>query len=150
MELIEDFQRWLFEDGKSPKTIESYCGDVKLFQLYLVEKTADEQQPLSRFLFVLYKQYLLDEEFKVSTINKKVNSLKVFNDYLQLKGIVDGNYIQLRRDRVSIATGSEQVVNALTRGRSGKGALFCPRHSESQRKESLNYLSATLHRCTCF
>jgi len=43
-----------------------------------------------------------------------VNSLKVFNDFLQVKGIVDENYIQLRRDRVPIATGSEQVVNALT------------------------------------
>lgn len=62
---------------------------------------------------VRYKQHLLDHEFKISTINKKVNSLKVFNDFLQLKGIVDSNYIQLRKDRVPIATGSEQVVEAL-------------------------------------
>jgi len=114
MRLLEGFQQWLIEDGKSPKTIESYCGDVKQFQVYLAEKAVDEQQPLTRFSFVRYKQHLLDEEFKVSTINKKVNSLKVFNDYLQLKRIVDENYIQLRKDRVPIATGSEQVVDALT------------------------------------
>ena len=40
--------------------------------------------------------------------------MKVFNDYLQMKQLVDGNYIQLRRDRVSIATGSEQMVEALS------------------------------------
>ncbi len=114
MDLLKEFKQWLIEDGKSPKTIESYCNDVKQFQLYVAEKAADEQQPLSRFLFVRYKQHLLDHEFKVSTINKKVNSLKVFNDFLELKGIVDGNYIQLRKDRVPIATGSEQVVEALT------------------------------------
>jgi integrase/recombinase XerD len=116
MNVLNDFQQWLIEDGKSPKTIESYCNDVKLFQLYVAEKAADEQQLLSRFLFVRYKQYLLEKEFKISTINKKVNSLKVFNDFLQLKGVVKDNYIQLRKDRVPIANGSEQVVDALTDG----------------------------------
>ena len=114
MDFLKEFNQWLIEDGKSPKTIESYCNDVKQFQLYLTEKAADEQQPLSRFSFVRYKQHLLDHEYKTSTVNTIVNSLKVFNDFLQLKGIVDGNYIQLRKDRVPIATGSEQVVEALT------------------------------------
>ncbi|NYF23562.1 tyrosine-type recombinase/integrase [Sporosarcina sp. JAI121] len=114
MNHLETFGQWLIEDGKSPKTIESYCNDVKQFQLYLAEKAADEQQPISRFSFVRYKQHLLDEAFKVSTINKKVNSLKVFNDFLRVKGIVTENYIQLKKDCVPIATGSEQVVNALT------------------------------------
>ncbi|WP_438316070.1 tyrosine-type recombinase/integrase [Sporosarcina sp. FA9] len=114
MNLLKEFQRWLVEDGKAKQTTDSYVSDVKQFQLYLTEKVADEQQPLSRFSFVRYKQHLLDHEFKISTINKKVNSLKVFNDFLQLKGLVDGNYIQLRKDRVQIASGSEQVVEALT------------------------------------
>jgi len=114
MNHLAAFGQWLIEDGKSPKTIESYSNDVKQFQLYLAEKADHETQTISRFSFVRYKQHLLDEDFKVSTINKKVNSLKVFNDFLQVKGIVDENYIQLRKDRVPIATGSERVVNALT------------------------------------
>lgn len=56
----------------------------------------------------------MDNDFKPSTINKKVNSLKVFNDYLLLKGIVKENYILVKRNRVSVATGSERVVEALT------------------------------------
>lgn len=116
MASLDAFRQWLIEDGKSPKTIESYCNDVKQFQLYLAEKVADENQPLSRFSFVRYKQYVLDKNLKISTINKKVNSLKVFNDFLQMKGIVKKKFIQLRKDRVPIANGSEKVVEALTDG----------------------------------
>lgn len=108
MASIDAFRQWLIEEGKSPKTVESYCNDVKQFQLYLAEKVADENQPLSRFSFVRYKQYMLDENLKIST--------KVFNDFLQMKGLVKNNFIQLRKDRVPIANGSEKVVEALTDG----------------------------------
>lgn len=114
MDCLESFSQWLLEDGKSPKTIESYQNDVKQFQKYLLEEAVDEETQLSRYSFVRYKQHLLEGDYQVSTINKKVNSLKVYNDYLQMKGIVDGNYIQVRKDRVPIASGSEQVVEALT------------------------------------
>ncbi|WP_233192587.1 tyrosine-type recombinase/integrase [Sporosarcina sp. P2] len=112
--MLERFQQWLIEDGKSPKTVESYCNDVKQFQKYLQKEAVNEETSLSRYSFVRYKQHLLDEGFEVSTINNKVNSLKVYNDYLQMKGIVDDNYIQVSKDRVAIASGSEQMVEALT------------------------------------
>lgn len=113
-ELAKAFEQWLFEEGRSAKTIESYVGDVKGFQKYLNEKAANEQQPLSRFSFVRYKQHLLDNHFAISTINKKINSLKVYNDFLQRKGLVNESYIQLKRDKVKIAAGSEHVVTALS------------------------------------
>ena len=112
--VVQEFERWLFEEGRSEKTIESYVGDVKGFQIYLNEKAANEQQPLSRFSFVRYKQHLLDSHFAISTINKKINSLKVYNDFLQRKGLVNESYIQLKRDKVKIAAGSEHVVTALS------------------------------------
>ena len=91
MKHLAGFTQWLLEDGKSPKTIESYINDVKLFQKYLYEEAVDEETLLSRYSFVRYKQSLLDGNYKISTINKKVNSLKVYNDYLQMKEVVDGN-----------------------------------------------------------
>lgn len=112
-EFVKEFGKWLFEEGRAETTIESYTTDVRKYQEYLSEK-ANESQPLSRFSFVRYKQYLLDEKFSYATINKKINSLKVFNDFLQKKGIVDESYIQLKRDRIQIAIGSEHVVTALT------------------------------------
>jgi len=75
-----------------------------------MSEKANESQPLSRFSFVRYKQYLLDEKFSYATINKKINSLKVYNDFLQKKGIVSENYIQLKRDRIQIAAGSEHAA----------------------------------------
>lgn len=112
--LLKEFQQWLLEEGKASKTIESYVGDVKGFQKFLHEKAIDSSQPLSRFAFVRYKQHLLDESFKVATINKKVNSLKVYNDFLQIRKLVNESYIQLKRDQIKIAMGSEHVVTALS------------------------------------
>ena len=37
-EIVEDFKISLIEDGKSPKTIESYVGDIKAFIEFLITK----------------------------------------------------------------------------------------------------------------
>ncbi|KZR58638.1 site-specific integrase [Pseudobacillus badius] len=88
------------EEGRAPKTVESYVSDVKGYQQFMSKKAANEQQPLSRFSFVRYKQFLLDQKFAVSTMNKKMNSLKVYNGSLRVKGIVSESYIQLERDTI--------------------------------------------------
>lgn len=113
-DLVQVFEQWLFEEGRAEKTIESYVGDVKGFQKYLVERAVETNQPLSRFSFVRYKEHLLDNSFAIATINKKINSLKVYNDFLQVKGFVSESFIQIKRDRVKVAEGSEHVVTALS------------------------------------
>ncbi|MED5053040.1 tyrosine-type recombinase/integrase [Anoxybacillus rupiensis] len=141
MNLIESFKQWLTEEGKSPKTIESYVGDVEGFQKYLTEKAVDTSQPLSRFSFVRYKQHLLDNEYAIATINKKINSLKVYNDFLQKKGMVSESYIQLKRDRVQIAAGSEQIVTALSEEQVEKLLFYLEDHTKvSQRNKLIAYL----------
>lgn len=113
MKLIDDFTQWLFEEGKAMKTIQSYTNDVKGFQSYLQGRLKDIPV-LSRFSFVRYKEHLLKENYAVSTINKKINSLKVYNDFLRAKGMVNETFIQLKRDRIKIAAGSEDSVDALS------------------------------------
>ncbi len=110
---INEFKQWLFTDGKAAKTIESYVNDVKGFQSYLQEKLNDVPI-LSRFSFVRYKEHLMKEGYAVSTINKKINSLKVYNDFLRTKGVISESFIQLKRDRIKIAAGSEDDVKALS------------------------------------
>ncbi|MDQ0214947.1 site-specific recombinase XerD [Oikeobacillus pervagus] len=110
---IEEFAKWLFTEGKAAKTIESYVNDVKGFQSYLQEKLNDVPI-LSRFSFVRYKEHLMKEDYAISTINKKINSLKVYNDFLRTKGHLSESFIQLKRDRIKIAAGSEDNVDALT------------------------------------
>ena len=110
---IDEFSNWLFSEGKAVKTIESYVNDVKGFQSYLQEKLKDVPV-LSRFSFVRYKEHLMKEGYAVSTINKKINSLKVYNDFLRTKGYLSESFIQLKRDRIKIAAGSEDNVDALS------------------------------------
>ncbi|APM39453.1 hypothetical protein [Clostridium kluyveri] len=40
-QLIEDFKMSLIEDGKSPKTIESYVGDTSAFVAFLENRGVD-------------------------------------------------------------------------------------------------------------
>ena len=110
---IEEFANWLFTEGKAAKTIESYVNDVKGFQSYLQEMLKDVPV-LSRFSFVRYKEHLMKKDYAVSTINKKINSLKVYNDFLRTKGVLNETIIQLKRDRIKIAAGSEDTVDALS------------------------------------
>ncbi len=110
---VEAFAKWLLEEGKATKTIESYVCDVQGFQSFSQNKAKDVPV-LSRFSFVRYKEFLIKENYAVSTINKKINSLKVYNDFLRIKGIVGESCIQLKRDQIKIATGSENSVDALS------------------------------------
>ncbi len=111
---IEAFEQWLFEEGRAPRTIESYVSDVKGFQRFLKEKAAGDEQSLSRFSFVRFKEHLLQKNFAVATINKKVNSLKVYNDFLRTTGVLSESIIVLKRDKIHIAAGSEAAVTSLS------------------------------------
>ncbi|WP_243129546.1 site-specific integrase [Clostridium sp. HBUAS56017] len=61
----------LIEDGKSPKTIESYVGDINVFKEFLTAKGVDFNSNLQRFYVVNYKNFLVESNYEVATINKK-------------------------------------------------------------------------------
>jgi len=138
---IESFKHWLFEEGRSPRTIESYVSDVKGFQQFLTEKAVGEEQPLSRFSFVRFKEHLMKEEFAVATINKKINSLKVYNDFLRTIGVLSDSIVVLKRDRISIAAGSEAVVTSLSEEQVEQLLFFVEnRNKVSARNKLIVYL----------
>jgi len=140
-DLTKEFEQWLTEEGRASKTVESYVGDIKGYHLYMKERAVNESQAFSRFSFVRYKEYLLDRQFAISTINKKINSLKVYNDFLLKKGMVSESYIQLKRDRVQIAAGSEHVVTALSDEEVEKVLFFVEDHTKvSMRNKLIVYL----------
>lgn len=111
---LQTFKQWLFEEGRAAKTIESYVGDVKGFQQFLEEKLTEGQQLLTRFSFVRYKEHLIQQNYAIATINKKINSLKVYNDFLRSIGLLTDSVVILKRDRIKTAAGSEEIVNALS------------------------------------
>lgn len=137
---VKEFANWLFTGGKAAKTIESYVNDVKGFQSYLQEKLNDVSV-LSRFSFVRYKEHLMKEGFAVSTINKKITSLKVYNDFLRTKGVLNETIIQLKRDRIKFAAGSEDTVDALSEEQVEKLLFYIEnRNKVSTRNKLIVYL----------
>ncbi|WP_035284491.1 MULTISPECIES: tyrosine-type recombinase/integrase [unclassified Clostridium] len=102
------------EDGKSTNTIQSYVGDITAFLKYLGTMGVEFDGVLKRFYVTSYKNYLVDNSYEPATINKKVNSIQAFNNFLIAKGYMQENVIDLKKDRVKIASGSEHQVEVYT------------------------------------
>ena len=82
----ECFKISLIEDDKSAKTIESYVGDIKAFIEFLRSKGVEFNGTLQRFYIVSYKNFLVESNYEVATINKKINSIHALNRYLVAAG----------------------------------------------------------------
>ncbi len=89
MIILEEYKGHLTQDGKRPKTIESYVSDVKGLLNYLQEMGAAFDGIISRFYITSYKNHLLEENYEPTTINKKINSFQSFNEYLIDRGYMD-------------------------------------------------------------
>ena len=109
-EAVRGFAQYLTEDGKSPKTIESYTGDVVGLLAYLRAMGTDFDGQMRRFHVTSYRNRLVENGYQASTINKKINSLQAFNRYLVEQGKMTGTVVDLARDRVKTAAGSEKQV----------------------------------------
>lgn len=142
MDCIHEFEQWMTEEGKATKTIENYLVDVRQFEKFRLEKIQEgmPENPLSRFLFTRYKKWLMECKLATSTINKKINSLKVYNDFLQKKGYVDDSYISIRRDKIQIASGSEHIVDVLSEEEVDRFLFYLEGKKVSQRNKLVGYL----------
>lgn len=109
-ELNMAFARHLLEDGKSPKTVESYTGDVLGFLRHLRAAGDSFDGELQRHQVTAYRNHLLQSGYEPATVNKKVNSLQAFNRFLVAAGLMAESVVDLRRDRVCVASGSEKQV----------------------------------------
>jgi len=106
--VIEDFKISLVEDGKSTKTIESYVGDIKAFKEFLGSKGVEFNGILQRFYVVSYKNFLVENNYEVAIINKKINSIHAVNRYLIVIGAMQEIVVENSKDRIKIAYGSEK------------------------------------------
>ncbi|AGX41809.1 phage integrase N-terminal SAM-like domain-containing protein [Clostridium saccharobutylicum] len=105
MMIIEEFKTNLIEDGKSPKTIESYVGDTSAFVAFIESKGVDFAGEMKRFYIISYRNYLIENQYELSTINKKVNSIQSFNKYLIDNGYTKDVVVDIAKDRVKLAYG---------------------------------------------
>jgi len=113
-ELVQRFKIHLEEDGKSIKTVESYVGDNSAFVTFLESKAVDFTGEMKRFYITSYRNYLIENQYELATINKKVNSIHSFNKYLVDNGCTKDVVVDIAKDRVKLAYGSERQVEVLT------------------------------------
>ncbi|MCM3625535.1 tyrosine-type recombinase/integrase [Brevibacillus borstelensis] len=114
MEVIQQFEEYLVENGIAPKTIESYIGDVRAFCVYLEGMGVEQPTDLKRFYVSTYKNHLMETKYAVATINKKINSLQAFNLFLIERKLTTEQVVTLRKDRIKVAAGSEGEVEVFT------------------------------------
>ena len=136
--VINQFKQWLIEDGRADSTVQSYINDVQKFNRYLVERDADPEVLFSRFYFTSYLKQLEADGMKVNTINKKITSLKVYNDWLVKQGYVTESFVQINRDKIRIADGSEDEVSVLNDFQVDQFLFHLEK--ESQRNKCIGYL----------
>lgn len=110
MNYITSFESYLRQQGKAEKTIQSYTGDTSKLFKYLESKGLSFDGCLNRFTIKSYKNHLINENYEPTTINKKLNSLQSFNEFLIHQGIISEKVVDLGRDRIKIAKGSEKPV----------------------------------------
>ena len=105
-----DFGKYLLEDGKSRATIESYMGDIRKFVEWLIHKKLPFDGKLSRLSITSYRKHLQEANYRINTINKKVNSLHSFNHFLIAAGYCQEMVVHPKRDKIKVANGSEAEV----------------------------------------
>jgi hypothetical protein len=91
--MLNGFNKYLKEKNLSPQTIEAYLYTVEIYQT--MYKRIDKDSVLS------FKGYLL-ENFKVKTVNLRIQALNKYLEYLNIPRI-DGEYIYGKGDVFSVA-----------------------------------------------
>ncbi|MHB8157080.1 MAG: hypothetical protein ACYDEQ_06765 [Desulfocucumaceae bacterium] len=122
-------------DGKRPKTIESYAGDVAGFLAHLRGFGAEFHGWMKRFHITGYRGHLLERGYEAATVNKKVNSLVSFDHYLITIGVMEEIVVDPIRDRVRMASGSERQMGVYTEGQLER-LLFLIRGSRVSPKDN--------------
>jgi len=113
---MEGFKKHLEGDGKSPRTVQSYLGDIHKFLKYLHHTENTEIAQISRSDATSFFAELVHSGQKPATVNKAVNSLACFCRYLKDAGLLPENLsvVSPRKDRVKVATGSEGGISVFT------------------------------------
>ena len=101
--MLEDFKNYMIKNKLSENTYKSYLLDVNLYITYYKDSYGEEFEKLNSIDIQSYKSYLKNiENQKPSTINRKLNALKKFNEYLVASNI-QCNIVVDKRDYIKIA-----------------------------------------------
>ena len=118
--MLDDFEKYMIKNKLSENTCKSYLLDVKLYINYYNDSYGEKFEKLNSIDIQSYKSYLKNiENQKPSTINRKLNSLKKFNEYLVDKGtqcdiVIDKmDYIKIAPNFTKKDVPDEKEINKL-------------------------------------
>jgi integrase/recombinase XerD len=130
IDFVEKFRRHLKEDGKSPKTIESYVGDIAGFVAYMESMGVKFQGELKRFYVTSFRNYLIESRYGTATINKKINSIQSFTVFLMRNRHTSEIVVDLRKDRMKVAFGSEKQVEVFSEKQVERMLFYIQNHDK--------------------
>lgn len=134
--IVEEFRCHLVADGKSPATVESYVGDVAGFVAFLESRGLTFTGDMRRSHVTAYRRHLVECDHEVATVNKKVNSLQSFNQFLLGRGLTRERAVDVKRDKVKVATGSEGDVEVFSEAEVEKITFHAQDPARVKRNES--------------
>ena len=113
-EAILAYETYLMEEGKVESTIDSYVGDIRGFLEFLESKKVSFRGNLTRLYITSYKIHLTENGYSINTINKKINSLHIFNFFLVSKNLCTEKVVYPNKDKIKIARGSEKEIDVFS------------------------------------
>lgn len=108
------FENHLLEDGKGSATIASYTGDIQRFLKWMKDRKLPFEGQLTRLSITSYRKHLQEANYRINTINKKINSLHSFNHFLISAGYCEELVVHPKRDKIKVAQGSEAEVTVFS------------------------------------
>ena len=122
--LLDGFQHHLAKRDLAPATIRVYLHDLRVFQHWLDEVFAASPPPLLQTgtaELAAFRQYLLKEKSqRPATVNRRIQSLRLFFRWLQETHNVDDNpaehlrYVRCARRPQPVALNRQEVIALLS------------------------------------
>lgn len=106
--MMNEFKKYMLEDGKSENTMNSYIQHINGFLKWYKESFGEEFKKMYRANVLDYISYMTNIlKQKPKTINAKVAALIKLNEFLQEQGIQD-NIVVSKKDNIKI---QNQIAN---------------------------------------
>ena len=117
--MLDKFIEYMKNESMAQNTYESYARDIKLFQNYCEDSYGEELKTLTHADISMYKSYLLKENMVASTVNRKLSSLKLYNQFLIEQNIqsdiviVEKDFIKFQKTMVKKKLPTDNDINKL-------------------------------------
>lgn len=117
--MIEDFKKFMQDNGLSENSYTSYANDIKLFNQYYLDSYGEDLKTLIHSDVLMYINYLRTQNNSPQTINRKIAAIKQYNLYLVEKGIQDNivivakDYIKIQSSIINKKLPTKQEINKL-------------------------------------